>query len=960
MGRMLGWKAGPFFAWQAAALVVVFAVAASGAFMLGRSGGDGTSVRLGEGEQLVAVRVGNLIDSVSTSGTVAFANRETVMFDIAGEVAEVLVSEGDVVRKGQALARIDESTAIDLAAALAKAEANLRDAREEANAAANRPGAIAVAEAEAALARAELAEAEEALAEAMAGPDALETELLQAEAAAREQELSTAKANLGRATLTSPIGGVVKKMGMKEGGRAEEASALIEIVDPSVAGATIAFDVSGEVGAVFVRKGDIVTAGQTLAVIDDATQAALEKAAADAEVRARDAVEALALASGPSPVRTAKAEERIAQARLALRKAQEALDDLMEATPAETAELEVAVADATESLVNAGAELAAVNRDSAQEVAKATDAASDAEAAYAAIFRRWLGITITAAEMDTAPETLLAAWEVDLDALFTDQSALADARVIDPPDDDPETAWSEATIYSWLRLYPGAIVGTCDGEAPFQKLCAEKEMDDAWTALGEARSALTSAEVAASRKSLAAESAVDKAEDELTAAKKALADLLAPDPLDVAAAAADVALAQAELASAETALANVMDGGDTLEINRLRTELVVAEQALEDANARLARATLTAPVAGVVATVALSPGDQADEESALIEIADPAAASARRETVVFGFAGEIAEVFVSWGDVVSEGQTLARIDYATRTELEMAAASAEVKLRDARRSLQSKTEPDSMAVNKAAVNVNAARTKAANAEAALAEARTSADSVDNALVKTELAVAERALANAKSSLAGATLTSPIDGVVESVSMTVGEQTNRTGTPPAVDVVDLSVAEINGSMDEVDALAVSVGASARVSLTALGERTLEGEVVEIGSANSGQTGSVTFPITIRLSVPAGVTLREGLSATAEIVFAEHRNVLLTPTASVTGSILSPTARVVVDGVVEERAVKLGPSDDFWVVALEGLEEGDMVVMPEPASGGQFGAPEIIFEERQNQRPPPRQR
>ena len=61
---------------------------------------------------------------------------------------------------------------------------------------------------------------------------------------------------------------------------------------------------------------------------------------------------------------------------------------------------------------------------------------------------------------------------------------------------------------------------------------------------------------------------------------------------------------------------------------------------------------------------------------------------------------------------------------------------------------------------------------------------------------------------------------------------------------------------------------------------------------------------------------------------------------------TGSIIAPVVRVSVDGVVEERAVTLGPSDDFWVVVLEGLSEGEQVVMPEPAAaaqgGGGFGA------------------
>ena len=215
-------------------------------------------------------------------------------------------------------------------------------------------------------------------------------------------------------------------------------------------------------------------------------------------------------------------------------------------------------------------------------------------------------------------------------------------------------------------------------------------------------------------------------------------------------------------------------------------------------------------------------------------------------------------------------------------------------------------------------------------------------SLDVELLRAEVTVAEHALAEALADLQNAVLTSPVSGIVEDVSMEAGDRLSEQGgqQAPSITILDPSVVEVDGSVDEIDVLAVSVGMPVAVSLSALEGQTLTGEIVEIGAASSGQ-GVVTFPVTVRLDVPAGLTLRDGLTAISEIVLAQYPGELLIPTSAVTGSILSPVVRVSVDGVIEERGVSLGPSDDFWVVVIDGLSEGEQVVMPEPASVGQGG-------------------
>ena len=940
--RVLSRRIGPFGVGQAALLVVVFAAAAAGAFAYARDAGTGAGTGLAEGEQLVAVQRGNLVDSITTSGSVVFPERETASFAVEGDVADVLVAEGDVVAEGQPLAVIDDATAAGLGLALASAEVKLRDARDALAGAEPDPDAIAAAEADAAAARAELLDAEEKLANARAGADDIELDALRAEVAVKEQELAAARDDLAGATLTAAIDGVVESIDVGGGDRAEPDAVVIEIAAPDAVGETLAFETAGTVGAVYVAEGDLVGEGRTLAVLDAATLADLRKAVADAEVKARDAYDMLAEASGPDPVATARAIDNASRARIALRDAQDAYDDLIEVTPAETADAEAAVADAQEALDNAQADLAAAEEKGAEDVADAEKAVDDAEADYAAVYIHWLGIPAESIDAGTAPETLLAGWGVDLDAVVSAAAPLrrADGSLVETAD-DPATLWNEATLQTRVGLFPWPVVGTCEDGPPRQGVCIRQLLDDAWDALGDARTALSAAEVAASRSVLAATSAVAKAEDGVAAAEDTLAALRDPDPLDVAAAQAAVDLAEAELADAVAAVEDALAGNDPLVVAARRAEHAVAQEELADARERLAGATLTASVAGVVESVGMKAGDDAGRASAVIVIGDPDAA---RQSASFGVSGEVAAVLVGAGDAVAAGQTLARLDDATVAALEKAAADAETRLRDARDALAEQAAPDPLAVAKAEADAANARAKLADAEEALADAKAGADALDLALLREEVAVAEQTLAGAESDLAGATLTSPIAGVVESVGMEPGMRSSAQAA--TIEVVDPSVVEMDGSVDEIDVLALSVGMQASVQLSALGGQALAGEIVSIGAADAGQTGVVTFPLTIRLAVPEGVGLREGLSATAELVLAEHADVLLAPTSAIGGSVLAPTARVASGGAVEEREVTLGPSNDFWVVVLAGLSEGEQIAMPEPAAAadqaGGFGA------------------
>jgi hypothetical protein len=228
-----------------------------------------------------------------------------------------------------------------------------------------------------------------------------------------------------------------------------------------------------------------------------------------------------------------------------------------------------------------------------------------------------------------------------------------------------------------------------------------------------------------------------------------------------------------------------------------------------------------------------------------------------------------------------------------------------------------------------------AKANLADAEAALIELTKAADPLDLAVLRTNLAVNELALAQAIVDLVGAALTAPIAGVVTEVGIEPGDNASAQGNREIV-IVDETVVEIDGVVDEIDILSIAVGVQAEVILTALPGQTLRGTVTEIRTATN-QQGVVTFPVRVQLDVPEGLELLEGLSATASIVTSHIHDVLLVPSAAIQGNFFQPFVRVATGSEVEERPVELGAADDFWVVVTAGLVEGEQVAMPAPSSG-----------------------
>ena len=237
--------------------------------------------------------------------------------------------------------------------------------------------------------------------------------------------------------------------------------------------------------------------------------------------------------------------------------------------------------------------------------------------------------------------------------------------------------------------------------------------------------------------------------------------------------------------------------------------------------------------------------------------------------------------------------------------------------------------PDETDVESKQKQVEVAIASLAETEDELAELRGSVDPLIVALREAEVAAAQASLDAALERIGNAVIKAPWGGIVSIVNVEIGQTVNANA--PVVEIVDPTVIEVDGVVDEIDVLFIREGAEASVTMDALPGQTLDGTVSSIAASAQSQQGVVSYPITIRVQTPQGLDLPEGLSAVANVVIREDLEVLLVPLDSLYGTFEQPVVRLMNDGSVEERHVVLGNYDDFWVVVQEGLSEGELVVI-----------------------------
>jgi RND family efflux transporter MFP subunit len=227
--------------------------------------------------------------------------------------------------------------------------------------------------------------------------------------------------------------------------------------------------------------------------------------------------------------------------------------------------------------------------------------------------------------------------------------------------------------------------------------------------------------------------------------------------------------------------------------------------------------------------------------------------------------------------------------------------------------------------------VESAQAALLQAQAALADMRAGIRSVDLQLLEVQASNADIALAEARANLKKATITAPFDGLVASVGNKVWDKVAAGAV--VIRLVDPQGFEVEATVDELDVYRVEPDQAVHISLDALPGDTLPGQVMSLSPVARRETGVISYQVVISLQSMANITLKDGLTASTEIVVEGRPNILLVPSRAVTVSGGESVVQLIVDDRAQERLISTGLRQDGQTEVLSGLTEGDMVLIRE---------------------------
>ncbi len=248
--------------------------------------------------------------------------------------------------------------------------------------------------------------------------------------------------------------------------------------------------------------------------------------------------------------------------------------------------------------------------------------------------------------------------------------------------------------------------------------------------------------------------------------------------------------------------------------------------------------------------------------------------------------GTIESVLVDDNDQVKKNQILARLDarkltdQVSKSRAALASAQAGVlqakaTLREASANLARLREVERLSGGKVP-----SRAELDTGDATLARAR-----ADLAVAEAAVTQAKATLATDETNLAKAIIRAPIDGVVLARKVEPGQTVAATMTTPVLFTLaeDLTKMELQVKVDEADVGQVKEGQDATFTVDAYATRAYPARITRVG-LGSTTTDNVVSYLTVLAVENADLSLRPGMTATAQILTQQRDDALLIPNAA----------------------------------------------------------------------------
>jgi len=241
---------------------------------------------------------------------------------------------------------------------------------------------------------------------------------------------------------------------------------------------------------------------------------------------------------------------------------------------------------------------------------------------------------------------------------------------------------------------------------------------------------------------------------------------------------------------------------------------------------------------------------------------------------------------------------------------------------------QSQLDDAQTAVDQAENRQRAAQSQLSMARAHMAEAAAN------------VAQAQAATDRVEEELANATIRAPIRGTILARDVEVGSPVSSilnmgAAATPVVTMGDISQVFVRGKVDETEIGNLKLGQPARITVETFKDRTFQGNVTQISPMGVERDNVTNFEVRVSIDNP-GNALKANMTANAEIVLEERPNSLIVPEAAISYDAKRSASVDVLDRSARSGRrrvpIKVGISNGTRTQVIEGLKEGDRVVLP----------------------------
>jgi HlyD family secretion protein len=325
--------------------------------------------------------------------------------------------------------------------------------------------------------------------------------------------------------------------------------------------------------------------------------------------------------------------------------------------------------------------------------------------------------------------------------------------------------------------------------------------------------------------------------------------------------------------------------------------------------------------------------------------------------------GIVKKLYVEYGDTVKKGQLLAQLD---KIEIEAQVEQSRAALLAAQANLaSSQADYERSKVDAEGPDVPLLKRQYDRAVEMARDGVVSASALDDAdrnykmaLNKQNVAKAQVTVLKAKIAQSQAEVTrdqanlkqldeqlsytdivSPIDGIVLSRDVEMGDAVSSilvlgSSATLVMTLGDTSEVYVKGKVDESDIGKVYLGQPARIKVESFKDKTFNGKVTKISPMGVEKDNVTTFEVRVSINNPGG-ELKAEMTANAEIILEEHKNVLQIPEGAIIYDKDKKASVEVPDPKGKEGkkkiAVNIGISNGAKTELLSGLKEGDQVVL-----------------------------